>query len=1097
MSKQAKSNKALYTDLAHKMEAKYGLPADSLVNLVRQESGFNPFAKSPVGALGLGQLMPSTARNLGVKNPLDPVQNLDGAARLLKQNLRQYGDLKVAYAAYNGGGDGAKFAQSGFDPKVGAFIHSKRKKQGSFFDYNQVSNYVKSITGSVSKGSPTPKNSSSRVRSASSVLNPTAIAAGAPQNFSPSVGENFKRGLLDSLTFGNAPTFSGIDRTYMDYQTAQSGGLGVAANLAGNLVGDVGVGAALGGGLATLGKIAGKTRQLQALMKTVKQSEALQKLGRLPQANKIANFVGSRASDMATGAIVETSQFGRMQQQDIQRGTRDGFNFGALGAAAITGAATGLVPTLQGTTKSISRAKNALAGAASNLASDAVQLTVDSQYQYSPQDAALSVGVGGFFGGLRSKVRGQQVDVPTQAPSQEPAPRNFVVSPDGVVVNTDPTAPSGSNLAIRPSNQNALVPVRPAQQAQPVGGFRGSSVDFPLAIRESTDIVPVRPAPLATVPNTSPRTESGVLNLPKMDIDGEFLPYKPNQRLKNSPASEVLSNVGYKGFPIGEKERFNLGGKVGTLDVSPEITLGQVSDSLRRSKNVDVVGSVKKKAAKSGVDLEASKPRDEKSLLTELNKRNELKNEKPISRDLDFDTDGSYSSFANRVQRNVDRTTDLSEAADLSKRVNASKGFGELTPAQQKQIKKQLSNNEAFLKQVKSKKLKPTVQKPVEKAPQPTQEKIVEKTTGEAPEIALEKSVESDKKPEVKIEKSSDKVKTKEDAEALLKKVVKDDNDTVSSVVETEERFKRSYPRSEKHQEVFSEKVKQETPEKTFRLIESGKDESGAELKPLPDNPVALKKTKENLKFIQDNIGSVLDLTYTAELKGFSQGQVDLGANSKRSFQFIPQHVFQIKNPSSFSDGGVRVAGVSKVGDNPPKKEILALNDFYKSHKPIKKYRNRAKTKETQKNYGSRKGGDQDGFSAILDVKKSDVSLSEFVKSTGEEFSSDAIRASSVTPFARKQVEKTLKQFAPRITKEELDSVLQTFDLYDKIDIVSLLNTKGNLNSDFIAKHKSMFSDLLEKMEQLGYDTKKMSALRKFLAGSDKAQQKVAKILGC
>jgi len=71
--------------------------------LVWQESRWNPQAVSPKGAMGLAQLMPATARYLGV-NPADPVQNLTGGARYLRQLLDQFdGDVERALAAYNAG----------------------------------------------------------------------------------------------------------------------------------------------------------------------------------------------------------------------------------------------------------------------------------------------------------------------------------------------------------------------------------------------------------------------------------------------------------------------------------------------------------------------------------------------------------------------------------------------------------------------------------------------------------------------------------------------------------------------------------------------------------------------------------------------------------------------------------------------------------------------------------------------------------------------------------------------------------------------------------------------------------------------------------
>jgi soluble lytic murein transglycosylase-like protein len=84
------------------MAQRYNLPPSIFLSLVQQESRFNPEAVSPRGAIGLGQLMPATARELGV-DPRDPVQNLEGSARYLRQQIDRFGDMSLALAAYNAG----------------------------------------------------------------------------------------------------------------------------------------------------------------------------------------------------------------------------------------------------------------------------------------------------------------------------------------------------------------------------------------------------------------------------------------------------------------------------------------------------------------------------------------------------------------------------------------------------------------------------------------------------------------------------------------------------------------------------------------------------------------------------------------------------------------------------------------------------------------------------------------------------------------------------------------------------------------------------------------------------------------------------------
>jgi len=94
----------------------YELDQKLIQAVIQVESNNNPLAVSPKGAQGLMQLMPGTARSLGVADPLDPAQNLDGGARHLGQLIELYnGDLVRALAAYNAG-QGAVQRHGGVPP---------------------------------------------------------------------------------------------------------------------------------------------------------------------------------------------------------------------------------------------------------------------------------------------------------------------------------------------------------------------------------------------------------------------------------------------------------------------------------------------------------------------------------------------------------------------------------------------------------------------------------------------------------------------------------------------------------------------------------------------------------------------------------------------------------------------------------------------------------------------------------------------------------------------------------------------------------------------------------------------------------------------
>ena len=103
----------------------YGVPFELIKAICIAESGMNPSAESHVGAMGLMQLMPKTAEGLGVVDPWDPEQNINGGAKYIKKMISRFGDYEIALAAYNAGPGNVK-KYGGIPPFEETQVYVKR-----------------------------------------------------------------------------------------------------------------------------------------------------------------------------------------------------------------------------------------------------------------------------------------------------------------------------------------------------------------------------------------------------------------------------------------------------------------------------------------------------------------------------------------------------------------------------------------------------------------------------------------------------------------------------------------------------------------------------------------------------------------------------------------------------------------------------------------------------------------------------------------------------------------------------------------------------------------------------------------------------------
>lgn len=117
-----------YVDYFKNAADRYGISYELLVSVAKAESDFNKNSTSKSGAMGIMQLMPATAKYLGVTDAYDPEQNIMGGARYLSEKLEKHGSVQLALAAYNAGSNAVE-------------------KYGGIPPYTETQNYVKKIMG--------------------------------------------------------------------------------------------------------------------------------------------------------------------------------------------------------------------------------------------------------------------------------------------------------------------------------------------------------------------------------------------------------------------------------------------------------------------------------------------------------------------------------------------------------------------------------------------------------------------------------------------------------------------------------------------------------------------------------------------------------------------------------------------------------------------------------------------------------------------------------------------------------------------------------------------------------------------------------------
>lgn len=117
LSREVEVRRAMYFNALVAIACDFGIPTSLLDAVISQESGYNPWAVSSAGAMGIMQIMPGTARSLGLATPFDALSNMRAGARYLREQLDRFGRVDLALAAYNAGPERHSL-QQGYVPAI-------------------------------------------------------------------------------------------------------------------------------------------------------------------------------------------------------------------------------------------------------------------------------------------------------------------------------------------------------------------------------------------------------------------------------------------------------------------------------------------------------------------------------------------------------------------------------------------------------------------------------------------------------------------------------------------------------------------------------------------------------------------------------------------------------------------------------------------------------------------------------------------------------------------------------------------------------------------------------------------------------------------